>query len=156
MRFVLGFLCLFAMMPRVRGAEVEFVRVWPGWRDADTFDRISEYFGGPEVTGKQIVRRTQPEARAGYYFLLRVKTVAALPAAKFEVDVIRATAPDVKKYTFPVALPAPETVVQLGLTGAEWPEGRSAHPVAWRVVLLAADGHVLAERKSFLWEKPAK
>ena len=26
----------------------------------------------------------------------------------------------------------------------------------WKLALLAADGRVLAEHKSFLWEKPAK
>ena len=43
-----------------------------------------------------------------------------------------------------------------GVTGADWPGEKKAHPVAWKLALLAADGRVLAEQKSFLWEKPAK
>jgi hypothetical protein len=59
-------------------------------------------------------------------------------------------------FTFPAALSAKETALHLGLTGADWPGGKAASPVAWKITLLAADGRVLAEHKSFLWEKPAK
>ena len=55
-------------------------RVWPDYRAADTFDRISEYFTGAENTGGQIVMRTHPETRAGYYFFTRLK-VETPPAA---------------------------------------------------------------------------
>ena len=41
-------------------------------------------------------------------------------------------------------------------TGSAWPDGKRAHPVAWKLVLKAADGRTLAEQKSFLWEKPGK
>lgn len=137
-------------------AEVEFVRVWPAWRDAASFDRIREYFGGTESHGRETVLRTHAEARGGYYFLVRVKSAAALPAAKFELRVIRPDSPEPKKYEFAAALPAKEAVFQLGLTGADWPAGNKANPVAWKLALLGADGRVLAEQKSFLWEKPAK
>jgi hypothetical protein len=137
-------------------ANVEFLRVWPGWRDADSFDRISEYFDGRENTGKDIVLRTQPDARPGYYFLVRVKSPAVLPEVSFEVSVIRPDTPEPKTYRFAAAIPAKESVFQLGLTGADWPAGEQANPVAWKLVLMGADGRVLAEEKSFLWEKPAK
>ncbi len=139
-----------------RAADAEFVRVWPGWRDADAFDRIAEYFGGSETHGKQLVLRTHAETRAGYYFLLRVKNAAALAGATFQVSVIRPDAPEPKVFSFPTALPEKETVLQLGLTGADWPGGKKANPVAWKIALLAADGRTLAEHKSFLWEKPTK
>jgi len=43
----------------LRAGDVEFVRVWPGWRDAESFDRIGEFFGGdkrhiPAVRGKYL------------------------------------------------------------------------------------------------------
>src|SRR5687767_6584559 len=76
-----------------RAAEVELLRIWPGWRDAESFDRISEYFGGGENTGRHVVLRTQPDVRTGYYFLVRVKSAAALGAAKFELSVIRPDTP---------------------------------------------------------------
>ncbi len=141
---------------RVAAAEVEFVRVWPGWRDAASFDRISEYFGGTEAHGRDQILRTQATVRAGYYFLVRMKSAAAVPAAKFTLSVIRPDQPEPKIFTFPAALPEKETVFQLGLTGTDWPGGKTANPVAWKIELLTADGRVLAEHKSFLWEKPAK
>jgi hypothetical protein len=156
MRRLLAAFTFLAILVASRAADAEFVRVWPGWRDADSFARIGEYFGGEEAHGKQILRRTQPAERGGYYFLVRVKH-GALEHAKFVVQVIRPDAPDVREYTFPVAnAPAGESVFNLGLTGADWPGAGKASPVAWKLELVAADGRVLAAQKSFLWEKPAK
>ena len=78
-----------------------------------------------------------------------------MAAATFDLEVIQPSSPDPKTYTFPTHLSDGSTVFQLGLTGSDWP-GAKTHPVAWRLRLLAADGHVLAEAHSFLWEKPAK
>ncbi len=137
------------------------MRVWPQWRDAESFDRIGEYFGGQESSGKHVVQRTQADTRAGYYFLVRVATAtsttaAVLRGARFELHVIRPDTPEAKVFSFPVDVPASGAVFELGLTGSDWPGGKTAHPVAWKLALVAADGHVLAERKSFLWEKPSK
>ncbi|MSU65661.1 MAG: hypothetical protein EXS38_06085 [Opitutus sp.] len=157
MRLVrLALLLLLPGLAVARAADVEFVRVWPGWRDAASFERIGEYFGGEENNGKQVVLRTHADARAGYYFLVRVKNRATQASARFELTVIQATTLAPKTFAFTAALPAHETVFQLGLTGADYPEGKKVHPVAWKLVLLGADGRVLAEQKSFLWEKPAK
>ena len=139
-----------------RAADAEFVRVWPQWREAESFDRIGEYFGGKESTGNHVVVRTHAEVRAGYYFLARVKNAAALAGAKFELQVIRPDAPEPKIFSFSAEVRAGGAVFELGLTGADWPNGKEANPVAWKLTLLAADGRVLAEQKSFLWEKPAK
>jgi hypothetical protein len=121
-----------------RAAETEFLRVWPGWRQAEAFDRIGEYFGGREDHGRQVVLRTRATERAGYYFLTRIKSAAAVPEARFELHVIRPHAPEPVLYTF-VA-----------------PGGEAVHPVAWKISVRDGTGRVLAEHKSFLWEKPAK
>jgi hypothetical protein len=144
--------------PLAHAADVNFVRVWPGWRDADSFDRIGHFFGWPGslAPGSEIVVRTDANVHDGYYFLVRLKSPKAIGAAKFEVSVIRPDTLSPVTTEFPVNVPARETVFQLGLTGAAWPEGKKAHPVAWKLALKAADGHVLAEQKSFLWEKPPK
>jgi len=102
------------------------------------------------------VLRTQPDARAGYYFLVRLKSATAIDAAKFELSVIRPDTPEPKTYAFAAAVPAKETVFQLGLTGTDWPTGQNTNPVAWKLAVLSADGRVLVEQKSFLWEMPAK
>jgi hypothetical protein len=156
MRPLLALLLFATALVSTRAAEVEFVRVWPGWRDADSFRRISEYFDGKENTGSQVVLRTRADARAGYYFLTRLtNSDAAQAGAKFVLHIITPDAADPKVFTFPVTVPAGATVFQLGLTGPDWP-GEKVHPVAWKLELLAADSRVLAAQKSFLWEKPAK
>lgn len=144
----------FAGLSPARAADVEVLRVWPGWRDADSFDRIAEYFGGGE-SRRQAVLRTQAGVREGYYFLVRVRSRDAM-AARFALQVIRPDAPEPKTFEFPAQVPAKEHVFQLGVTGTDWPGGQKANPVAWKLALIGADGRVLAEHKSFLWEKPAK
>lgn len=151
-----SFVCF--VVPLGLTAATEFVRVWPAWRDAASFERIAEYFGQPEPTGREAILRTQPAARDGYYFLVRVKnTDTPLPAnTRFELHVIRPDHPEPKVFTFPAALRPKETIFHLGLTGADWPGGKETNPVAWKIALLSADNRVLAEHKSFLWEKPSK
>ena len=137
-------------------SDVEFVRVWPGWRDAESFERISEYFTGQERTGDRVVLRTQPAARAGFYYLVRVANRGqSHPGAKFALHVITPAVPDSKTYTFSADLPERSTLFHLGLTGADW-AGPDVHPVAWKLDLLSADDRVLATTQSFLWSKPAK
>ena len=133
-----------------------FSRVWAQWRDAEAFGRIGEYFGGKENTSGHVVLRTHADTRAGYYFAVRLSHAPALNAATFELSVIRPDAPEPKIFSFPITATASDPVVELGLTGADWPGGKKAHAVAWKLALRAADGRVLAEQKSFLWEQPAK
>lgn len=156
MRSALACLALLILASLAGAAEAEFVRVWPQWREAKSFDHIGEYFGRRENSERHLVLRTQADVRDGYYFLVRVKNAAALAGAKFELHVIRPDAPEPKIFSFPAAIGAGGAVFELGLTGADWPKGKDAHPVAWKLALLAADGRVLAEQKSFLWEKPAQ
>lgn len=151
-----GFHRPFATAAPASTADYAFVHVWPGWREASSFERLSEYFGGQESTGRESIHRTQPTARAGYYFLVRVKNAGALAGARFELRVIDQDHPEPQLHLFPINLTRGEQVHQLGLTGTDWPRGRTAHPVAWQLTLHAADGHILATQKSFLWEKPAK
>lgn len=150
------FLVVLLSASLLRAAEVEFIRVWPGWRDADSFVRISEYFGGRENPGREIIRRSQPAERAGFYFLVRVKSAAAINGARFKLDVIRPDAPEPKTFEFSAEVPAKENVFQLGLTGSDWPGGQEASPIAWKLALMGGDGRTLAEHKSFLWEKPKR
>jgi hypothetical protein len=130
--------------------NLRLVRVWPEWRTADSFVRISEYFGGKENTGGQTVLRSQPQERAGYYFLVRAEGKNAVAGARVELQVLLPGVERPKIVAFPAAIPAGGDVFLIGLTGADWP-GEKTRPVAWRVAVLAADGAVLAEEKSFLW-----
>ncbi len=146
-------LTAFAAAP-LAASEIEFVRIWPSWREAESFIRISEYFGGVENTGHQSVLRTQTAERSGFYFLTRTANPGAVQAgAKLELQVIFPDSPFPRTFAFPVDVPAGGHVFNLGLTGTDWP-GKKIQPVAWRLRLLAADGRELAVGKSFLWEKP--
>ncbi len=141
---------------RVSAADAEIVHLWPGWREAESFERIGEFFGGSEKPVRRTVIRSHPDQRSGYYFLLRVSSPSAYRDAKFELQVIRPDSPEPKTFTFVVNGEAGSTVFDLGVTGDDWPGGKTANPVAFKLTLRTADDRVLVEHKSFLWEKPAK
>ncbi len=137
-------------------ADVEVVRILPGWRDAASFERIGEYLHGKEDTGGIAVLRSRPDERAGYYWLVRLKNRSApVTEARFELDVITPAAPEPKTFVFPFRLPAGSALFNLGLTGADWPTAKT-QPAAWRLRVLGPDGRALAVEKSFLWEMPPK
>lgn len=144
-------LCAF-LAATVAAQAVEIVRVWPEWRNEESFRRISELFDGKEKTGGEILLRTHPESRDGMYFLVRVGDAAA-GDVRFAVDVIMPGSPDPVRFEFPASLREGSSVFQLGLTGQDWPDAK-VHPVAWRVVVESADKTELAAAQSFLWSAP--
>lgn len=151
---VLALLLVLAATTAATAAEVKIVRVFTGWRDAASFKRISEYFTGRESTGGEIVLRTRPEARGGYYFLVRTANAGAAVEANFVLHVVTPASNQPRVFRFTAPLPAGKAVYQLGLTGADWPDSET-DAMAWKLVLADAAGTPLAEAKSYLWEKPA-
>ena len=147
-------LCLSLAAVSASAGELTIARVFTGWRDAASFKRISEYFDGKENTGGQLMLRTHADQRAGYYFLVRTANPGAPLAVKFVLLLILPSEPKPRTFSFAADLRAGETVLNLGLTGADWPDAKT-NPVAWKLDVLAADGRVLATEKSYLWEKPA-
>ncbi len=135
-------------------AQIDIRRVWPEYRDAASFDRISEYFTKKENTGGQIVLRTQAGDRGGFYFLVRLKNRGtAIPNARIELNVIAPTSPLPKTHEFTTSLAAGTNVLNIGLTGDDWSSPK-AHPVAWELRLLSSDGSEIGKKQSFLWSKP--
>ncbi len=45
----------------VRAESLNVIHVFTGWRDRDSFKRISEYFTERENTGGKVILRSQPE-----------------------------------------------------------------------------------------------
>lgn len=131
-------------------SQVELVRVWPGYRTAQSFTSLREYFGAPHGAKTSRALRSDPTARAGYYWLVRAKSPDALPHVTVRLHVTRAgdTIPEVHDFT--TALPAGSQAFHVGLTGADWPDGEEI-PVAWQIQLLRPDGTPLATSTSFLW-----
>lgn len=136
-------------------AEVRVVRVFTGWRDAGSFKRISEYFTGRENTGGEIVLRTQPAARGGYYFLVRTDNDGPAREIRFRLEVVTPGATEPRHFEFAARLPAGTQVYQLGLTGSDW-AASTISPMAWKLELIDAAGQPLALEKSYLWEKPVR
>lgn len=154
--------CITAGLPSValsssngaKEGEVTIARIFTGWRDAASFKRISEYFYARENTGGQLVMRTHPDQRAGYYFLVRLANPGAPLSVKINLQVISTTDAKPRTHTFAADLGSGKPVLNLGLTGDDWPDAK-VNPVAWKLDVVAADGRVLATGKSYLWEKPA-
>lgn len=133
-------------------ADLTLVRVWPEYRSADSFVRIAEYFGGQESAPETIVR-SQPDSRAGYYFLARFKASAALPGTILALEYVLPGAEEPRVQFFPLDLPKGSRAILAGLTGADWP-GETVQPTAWRLRLLGPSGAELAREQSFLWSMP--
>jgi hypothetical protein len=132
---------------------VEVVRLLPEYLPATSFVRVSEYFTGKENTRGATIVRTQPASRDGFYFNLRTKTDTAIELAWIELQVISPTSPQPRTESFAISLPRGSHLIRFGFTGTDWP-GPKAHPVAWKLRLLGADGAELATEQSYLWSKP--
>ena len=160
MRFCLVVLVLFFASALVAVAtDFKIVRVWPSYRAAESFDRISEYFGGGENSARRTVLRTQSSDRTGYYFLVRLVNPGEVqPGCSWQLQVILPTSAQPRSFAFATGIPAGNNVFELGLTGADWPNAKT-EPVAWKLVLQSADGRELVSQQSFLWDQspaPAK
>ena len=155
MRFRLApFALLFASALGVVAADLKIVRIWSGYRAAESFDRISEYFGGGENSARRTVLRTQSGDRAGYYFLVRLVNPGEVqPGCSWQLQVILPTSAQPRTFAFATGIPAGNIVFELGLTGADWPNAKT-EPVAWKLVLQSADGRELVSQQSFLWDRP--
>jgi hypothetical protein len=157
MRLVLTLLALCSAV-QLTAADLTTVRIWPGYRTADSFQRMSEFFSGEENTSGQTILRSQPSVRDGFYFLTRLKnTGPANDNVRVELSVITPTSAEPKRITSfaTTAVPTGSHVFQIGLTGTDWPDA-TVTPVAWQLRLLTADGQELLRDQSFLWSQPAK
>lgn len=142
---------LLAFPAFLSAAELSLVRVWPEYRSAESFERIGEYFGKPESHPGLIVLRSQPQQRAGYYFLARITEPAAVPAgSSWLVEVILPGSEKPKSFNFPFDAKGGKAAYELGLTGSDWPNEKT-NPTAWRLSLVNPEGRTLLSKQSFLW-----
>lgn len=135
--------------------EVTLERVWPSYRDAASFTRLLEYFGGsPDETNRNALR-TQPDKRAGYYWLVRTAASRDIGPCTLKLEVHRSGQTEASSQTFPFTLSAGNHVVNVGLTGTDWADP-AERPIAWQLTLLAPNGTPLATERSFLWQRQNK
>jgi hypothetical protein len=136
-----------------RADTVNFLRVWPQWHDADSFQSYYEYRHHQELVGGYIVMRTHADNRGGLYFLTRVKNRGPeLKGASFVLQIISPESTATREFRFGAQVPGGSRLFDLGLTGTDW-GGPKVEPVAWCLELRSADGTVLARQASFLWER---
>jgi hypothetical protein len=133
------------------GADARIERVWPGFRTADSFARIRDYFRSDAMDAGTY--RTQPVERAGYYFLVRVENDGLETEATIVASVIPPGSTAAIDHLFPVRLSEGGQAFNLGLTGTHW-LSPDTHPLAWQIRVLAPGGTVIAESHSFLWSRP--
>lgn len=143
-----------ALAATVSAAGLTIVHVFTAWHDAASFKHISEYFDGKENTRGETMLRTQPGQRAGYYFLVRTVNPGAPLPVTINLSLVMPAGAKAREFTFATDLKSGDTVVNLGLTGGDWPDAKT-NPVAWKLEVRSADGRVLDTEKSYLWEKPA-
>jgi len=121
-----------------------------------SFKRISEYFDQQENLGGNIILRSQPNHRAGYYFILSLAKSAAdvLANGMIELHYFREGENLHILETFELPSPIPDSKeIWLGLTGSS-DIGPNASILAWKIVTRNANGAILGSKKSFLWELP--
>jgi hypothetical protein len=154
---LVGLLLALAPIPAGAAAATEaagIVRIWPGYRTADSFTTVGELFGGGERRSGRILRRTQPNSREGFYFLTRLRLAEARPGAEVRLELVLPASPNVVTHRFALDLPSGEPVLHLGVTGSDWP-GADSRPVAWRLSVQDRDaGPVLVQSQSALWTAP--
>jgi hypothetical protein len=146
-------LALTTSLASASASEVQFTRIFEGYKPASDFVRISEYFTGRENTRGATIVRTQPTSREGYYFTIRTQATTALEITFVELQIITPTQPEPRTESFAVPLATGSQVLHFGLTGTDWASPKT-HPVAWKIRLLSTTGEELASQQSFLWSKP--
>jgi hypothetical protein len=155
-RLIRFFLILLLGAAPSLAADLTIASVKPGWRDAASFKRISEYFTGRENTGGRIVLRTRPDERPGYYFLFRAENRGPAREIEIRISVVRPASGSPLLFALAARLPAGESVFDTGLTGPDWPDS-DAEAVAWKIEIHPAGGNgILASEKSYLWDNPAE
>jgi hypothetical protein len=97
--------------------------------------------------------RTHPDQRSGYYLLARISTPGPVANARLVLQIITPDTATPRTFKFTATLAGPKTMLNLGLTGPDWPDPKT-NPVAWRLEVFSAEGNLLATENSYLWEKP--
>ena len=142
-----------ALTPKQDVTSVEIEEIEPRYIETEQFKRISEYMTGREHIGDRVILRTQPEHRAGYYFILVLdNNVRRLPNGTVVIGEFYAPH-SLGKQTHEFTLPsqrASTDEIFIGLTGEDWPE-KDGVPAAWRFTIKDANGSVLGEKQSYLW-----
>lgn len=152
LRPAIPFLMLLSAFLPVHGLTIE--TAYTRYYDEGGIRPIGQYFGA-SLTGQgfRTVVPSQPEDPAGQYFIIRLKGPKSTPPASARMTLFTTENKQASTRTWELPGTPLENWLYLGLSGADWPDD-DIRPLAWHIELLAADGTVLTEWKSFLWELP--
>jgi len=151
--FVCSILLGCASTPKPALTSVEIEEIKPRYIETEQFKRISEYMTGKEYLGDRVILRSDPDARAGYYFTLVLdQDVRRLPkGTRIIGEFFTPQSVDKQEHEFPLPNKLAGTNgVFVGLTGGDWPE-EGGVPAAWRFTNRDANGATLGEKQSYLW-----
>jgi hypothetical protein len=146
---------------------------WLYWDEVPHFKRVAEYFTGHEYTPGKAVLRTDAQQRAGWYCTVFLKQALGLQRHADAQDKSQVGRPcTVRVHYWPAGQPDPQLhdfvlpclaavapapcakgyrLLELGFTAQGWPPS-ALGLLAWRVELLDADGKLLDNAQSYLWE----
>jgi hypothetical protein len=138
--------------PSVSAVTIKTIK--PSYLQATHFIRVREYMTGAEHTGKQVVLRSDPETREGFYFILVLDTKLHRlpPGCALIGEFYTPASPDLQTHHFALPSQRPKTrEILVGLTGSDWPFGADRMPSAWRFTVVDANGQPLGHKQSYLW-----
>ena len=149
----LALLCLLALSPlQAVSIDVASAR----YLSTEQFQTVGEFLTGHPSDGPRLILHSQPGIRYGMYLILELSGDRSMlrPDSRVEIEMLRSDSKEIMYYHLPLGTDRVKRgVIYAGLTGIDWPD-KKLQPMAWRVRLAQKDGSVLAEWKSFLWEKP--
>ncbi len=151
-RPTLGLLLL--LLAPALSAQIEIVRVWPGFRTTESFTALREYFGGAPHAATEAALRSQAGQRSGYYWLIRTKAGQHYSTVEIRLEVAREGDTTAEVHSFTTPIEEGNHALHVGLTGSDWTNETEA-PIAWRITILDATGHILVQSASYLWNDSA-
>lgn len=160
LKYLLLIGCIGFAMSSIARAEFRIRHITPQYIAEEPFKRISEYFTGKEDTGKRIILRTQADQRGGLYFLVTFNRMAKsyIPeGSKVIAQFYHANSVDPVRHelNFPYEMSTDTFAIDMyvGITGADWPGGGAKNLVAWHIRVEDAEGQLIAQQGSYLWDR---
>ena len=145
---------LFLLLGGISASGVTIDTAYTRFYEEGEIRPIGQYFGGKlSRQGYRSVIASQAEDPAGQYFIIRLKEWKSASVAEARMTLFATDSKEPSQRSWQLSGKKLDDWLYLGLTGTDWPS-EGVRPLAWRVELLDAEGNILADWKSFLWEMP--
>lgn len=146
------FLVTAVLFPLAQLSAVTVETAYSQYFNEEEIRPVSQYFGASLTKQRfRTVVASDPSHPAGHYFVAKLEDADGATISSARMTYFLSDRKDPASHTWDVSAITLKDWLYLGLTGNDWPAGE-VQPMAWRLELLDADGTVIAEWKSFLWE----